>query len=149
MSIKTFYKRPLEVKAIQFNGENTEELIESCEHIQDLNGVLVLKGIENDQKVYPGDYVILDPDGDVYKIDGTVFHKFYSDKKLDKPDDDNLDALAQKAIEVNELDSIILLGTKYTKESGTRIAAAVRGNLFASMGAVKSWLKDQEMFNGN
>lgn len=87
---KTYRKKPVEIKAVQFDGKeetalklmdwisegNSVEL--SCpEHEDHWDGTLIITTLEGDMKVKPGDYVIRGVQGEHYPCKPDIFEQTY------------------------------------------------------------------------
>lgn len=80
-----YRKKPVEVEAIQWNGENAIELIHEYPLGEfgfqarfDGNGLdLVIATLEGDMKANIGDYLIKDIDGKFYPCTPNIFEKTY------------------------------------------------------------------------
>lgn len=79
-----FRKRPVEVEAVQFTGENYSEIFEFAGHIQiSKNGckIVTLEGI---MEALPGDWIIKGVKGEFYPCKPDIFQETYKEIKLDE-----------------------------------------------------------------
>ena len=81
--IKTYRKRPFEVEAIQYDGENMNEVIKFCKDEREielyLGWALKLNITVNNETVFKGDYVVKDENGEFYPCSPDVFLETYEE----------------------------------------------------------------------
>lgn len=74
----TFRKRPLEVEAVQYTGENREEVRHfAAKQTELINGKLILFPYDSAVEAKPGDWVIKDVNGQAYPCKPDVFAATY------------------------------------------------------------------------
>lgn len=85
--IKTYIKKPLTVQAVQWMGDNTNEIIDfggtvnGCNTISDIGECyLVVRTLEGDLKISLGDYVIRGTSGEYYPCKPDIFEKIYEEQ---------------------------------------------------------------------
>lgn len=82
--IKKYIKKPIEVEAIQWTGDNTEEIEEFAkEHIcrNFLEKCLLIETLEGDMKAMISDYIIKGINGEFYPCKADIFEKTYEEIK--------------------------------------------------------------------
>ena len=83
--IKTFVKKPLKVKAVQWTGDNYEELADFIGHVRSayhLNDEYVIIGtLEGDCCLRNGDWIIRGVNGEIYLYESDIFEKTYEEVK--------------------------------------------------------------------
>ena len=84
MNVKWYVKKPIPVRAIQYTGNNREEVIEfTCGQAicKDMNGMkeLVIHTLEGDMIAVPGSYIACGPKGEFYPIRGDIFEETYEE----------------------------------------------------------------------
>ena len=82
--IKKYVKKPIEIEAIQWTGDNTEEIEEFakgyiCRNF--LEKCLLIETLEGDMKAMIGDYIIKGVDGEFYPCKLYIFEKTYKEIK--------------------------------------------------------------------
>ena len=83
--IKTFVKKPVKVQAIQWTGDNYEELADFVGHIRftyslDKDSVII-KTLEGDHYPRKGDWIIRGVNGEFYPCKPDIFEKTYAEVK--------------------------------------------------------------------
>lgn len=85
--IKTYIKKPLAVQAVQWTGDNTDEIIgfggtvDGCNIISDIGkSYLVVRTLEGDLKISLGDYVIRGTSGEYYPCKPDIFKRIYEEQ---------------------------------------------------------------------
>lgn len=84
--IKTYVKKPIPIHALQYTGENREEIYEFTKGqaiFRDINGVkeLVIHTLEGDMVASSGSYIAIGPRGEVYPIRQDIFEETYEEIK--------------------------------------------------------------------
>lgn len=87
--IKTYMKRPIPIKALQWTGMNLEECKEFAGQALDVQYptlddsiiLLVLDTLEGKMQVPYGAYIIQDVDGKFYVCKESIFNKTYQEVK--------------------------------------------------------------------
>lgn len=82
--IKKYVKKPIEVEAVQWTGDNTDEIDEFTnrqiyENIY--KNCILIETLEGDMEALPGDYIIKDANGEFYPCKPDVFEKTYEEIK--------------------------------------------------------------------
>lgn len=80
--IRKFRKKPVEIEAIEFDSENTEEIIawaDGQSSIRHHDGALTIETLEGDMTVSPGDFVIRGVQGEFYPCKPDIFAKSYEE----------------------------------------------------------------------
>lgn len=83
--IKTFAKKPIQVQAVQWTGDNYEEIANFVGRIGfpcsfDKDSVII-ETLENDYYAIKGDWIIRGIDGKFYLCDPDIFEKTYEEVK--------------------------------------------------------------------
>ena len=85
--IKTYTKKPLSVQAVQWTGDNTDEIIgfggavDGCNTISDIGkSCLVVRTLEGNMAISIGDYVIRGTSGEYYSCKPNIFEKIYEEQ---------------------------------------------------------------------
>lgn len=79
--VKKYIKKPIEVEALQWTGENLSE-VEKFTNGQirhEHGGVIYVKTLEGDMYAYAGAYIIKGVNGEFYPCKGDIFEKTYSE----------------------------------------------------------------------
>lgn len=79
--IKTFVKKPVKVQAVQWTGDNYEELADFVGHIRftyslDKDSVII-ETLEGDHYARKGDWIIRGINGEFYPCKPDIFEKTY------------------------------------------------------------------------
>jgi hypothetical protein len=78
-----FVKKPIEIEAIQWTGENTKEILAFCfecfSYEKDDFAVLVINTLEGSMQASIGDYVIRGIKGEFYACKPDIFLLTYSE----------------------------------------------------------------------
>ena len=90
MSVKTYRKKPVEVKAIQYDGKNVEDCIKFIENGQVICWKkkevfpyskpeirIMIETLEGVMQARPGDYIIRGVNGEYYPCKPDIFEKTY------------------------------------------------------------------------
>ena len=89
MAIKTYIKKPIPIKAIQWNGENTVELLKFSRDIRfvyhdagegPIKADIFIKTLEGDMHANVGDYIIKGIRGEVYPCAREIFEETYEEQ---------------------------------------------------------------------
>jgi len=85
--IKAYIKKPLAVQAVQWTGDNTDEIIgfggtvDGCNIISDIGkSYLVVRTLEGNMAISIGDYVIRGTSGEYYPCKPNIFEKIYEEQ---------------------------------------------------------------------
>lgn len=81
--IRKYIKRPVTIEAVQFTGDNAEEVMKfvgSCTLFN--NGNLVIPTLEGNMVAIPSDYIIKGVAGEFYPCKEDIFHKTYELREL-------------------------------------------------------------------
>lgn len=84
---KTYVKKPVIIKAIQWTGDNTKEIINfggltNSGHPLIMNfekGNLIVSTLEGYMKAYPGDYILRGIKGEIYPCRKDIFEESYEE----------------------------------------------------------------------
>lgn len=81
--IKTFVKKPVKVQAVQWTGDNYEELVDFVGHIRftyslDKDSVIIVT-LEGDHYARKGDWIIRGVNGEFYPCKPDIFEKTYAE----------------------------------------------------------------------
>ena len=83
--IKTFVKKPVKVKAVQWTGDNYEELADFIGHVHyvyHLNDeYVIIHMLEGDYCLRNGDWIIRGVNGEIYSCESDIFEKTYVEVK--------------------------------------------------------------------
>lgn len=78
--IKKYRKKPVIIKAIQYNGDNKVEIqLFIGKYINDKNGSLQIKTLEGTMFAKKGDYIIKGIKGEFYPCKPDIFGKTYEE----------------------------------------------------------------------
>ena len=83
-NVKTYVKKPIPIRALQYTGENREEILEFTNGqaiFKDIAGMkeLVIHTLEGDMIAVPGSYIACGPKGEFYPIRGDIFEETYEE----------------------------------------------------------------------
>lgn len=83
-NVKTYVKKPIPIQAIQYTGDNREEILEFTNGqaiFKDIAGMkeLVIRTLEGDMIAAPGSYVVIGPRGEAYPVRGDIFKETYEE----------------------------------------------------------------------
>lgn len=74
-----YIKKPVEVEAVQWNGENTEEVLEFTNRAAKFeNGKMQIATLEGTMTANVGDYIIKGVKGEVYPCKPDIFKATYA-----------------------------------------------------------------------
>lgn len=81
--IKTFVKKPVKVRAVQWTGDNYEEIADFVGHISfpyslDKDSVII-STLENNYYARKGDWIIRGINGEFYLCEPDIFEKTYEE----------------------------------------------------------------------
>lgn len=84
--IKTFVKKPVEVQAVQWDGNNYDEICKfigvNPPIIYGNSGLyLVIETLEGDHYALPGDWIICGIKGEIYPCKPDIFEQTYEEVK--------------------------------------------------------------------
>ena len=85
--IKKYVKKPIEVEAVQFDGENWNELFEFTGNDTEktsrnfLDKEFRIHTLEGTMLAYPGDYIIKGIKGEFYPCKSDIFEESYEEIK--------------------------------------------------------------------
>lgn len=77
-----YVKLPIVIDAIQFDGNNTDKILQfvgSCGHTNESDGTITIYTLEGYMKVSKGDYVIRGVNGEFYPCKPDIFAKTYKE----------------------------------------------------------------------
>lgn len=78
--IKMYVKKPIPIAAIQWTGENIDEVSAFMgENITQYNNTLTIKTLEGDMWATVGDYILRGINGEFYPCKGEIFKKTYDE----------------------------------------------------------------------
>ena len=82
--IKKYVKKPIEVEAIQWTGDNAREIEEftnwrACQNIYGKS--MVIETLEGEMEVVVGDYIIKGASGECYPCKADIFKETYEEIK--------------------------------------------------------------------
>ncbi|OOM82320.1 hypothetical protein CLPUN_03210 [Clostridium puniceum] len=73
-----YRKKPVEIEAIQFNGNNIQQILEFADSSKlKINGELVIDTLEGEMLVSKNDFVIEGVNGEFYPCKPDIFEKTY------------------------------------------------------------------------
>lgn len=72
-----YRKKPIIVDAIQWNGENTKEIINFVGEVDEVNSGLLIFTLEGVMTASVGDYIIRGINGEFYPCKPDIFEKTY------------------------------------------------------------------------
>ena len=85
---KSYIKRPIPIKAIQWTGENTKEIMKFCKDAriiyheaveENITADLYIHTLEGDMHANIGDFIIRGVRGEFYPCDGNIFLETYQE----------------------------------------------------------------------
>ena len=83
--IKTFAKKPVKVQAVQWTGDNYEELADFVGHIRSVyhlnDEYIIINTPEGDHCLRKGDWIIQDVNGEFYPCKPDIFEQIYEEVK--------------------------------------------------------------------
>ena len=89
--IKTYIKKPVEIQAVQWTGDNIEEIKEfhslsdNPNAIYRVNNEILISTLEGDMLASIGDFIIRGEKGEYYPCNSDIFEATYEEvKKEDK-----------------------------------------------------------------
>lgn len=79
--IKYYRKRPVAIRAIQYDGSNIQEIMLFTQHRVTIcqNNVYTVQTLEGDMKISIGDFVIEGVNGEFYPCKPDIFEKTYEE----------------------------------------------------------------------
>lgn len=84
--IKKYQKKPAIVEAVQWNGENREEVLDFCNHdgksravATGITRIIVIKTLEGTMEGHVGDYIIKGVKGEFYPCKPDIFRETYEE----------------------------------------------------------------------
>lgn len=81
MTVKKYTKKPVTIDAIQWGGDNIEDIkkFDGCDRVYLRMGSLCIETLEGDMKASVGDYIIKGVDGELYPCKLDIFNKTYEE----------------------------------------------------------------------
>lgn len=86
--IRKYQKKPVTVEAVQWNGENREEVLDFCNHdgksravATGITRIIVIKTLEGTMEGHVGDYIIKGVKGEFYPCKPDIFRETYEEVK--------------------------------------------------------------------
>ena len=77
MSINSYVKKPVVISAIQWNGNNTEEIKNFCNNLIVKDNYLIIQTLEGQHIADKNDFIIRGIKGEFYPCKPDVFEKTY------------------------------------------------------------------------
>ena len=84
--IKTYQKKPVKVEAVQWDGENKEEVLSFCNtdgHLRavatGITKIIVIRTLEGNMEARVGDYIIKGVKGEFYPCKPNIFRETYEE----------------------------------------------------------------------
>ena len=81
--IKTFVKKPVKVQAVQWTGNNYEELADFIGHVRSVYNLnyeyIIIDMLEGDCCLRNGDWIICGVNGEIYSCESDIFEKTYEE----------------------------------------------------------------------
>jgi hypothetical protein len=79
--IKEYVKKPVKIKALQWTGENGQEIMEFCKdcYVSPTIKILMINTLEGPMRASEGDYVIKGIQGEFYAVKEPIFLKTYEE----------------------------------------------------------------------
>ena len=77
--IREYVKRPVVVKAVQWLGINTEEILKFVKEATITEGKLYIHTLEGDMRANLGDYIIKGVHGEFYPCAREIFEETYNE----------------------------------------------------------------------
>lgn len=78
--MKIYRKKPVEVQAVQWNGENVSEVLEFCGKARIKDDSILIDTLEGTMEANTGDYIIKGVKGEFYPCKPDIFEKTYEEK---------------------------------------------------------------------
>jgi hypothetical protein len=87
--IKSYVARPVTVRAIEWTGDNFDEIRQFCNglaRLQQINGekVLFIETVNGTSRAHVGDYIIWGTQGEFYPVDKRVIESKYEELAKDE-----------------------------------------------------------------
>lgn len=83
--IKTFVKKPVKVQAVQWTGNNYEEIADFIGHVHSVyyltDEYIIIDTPEGDRCLRKGDWIIQDVNGELYPFKPDIFEQTYEEVK--------------------------------------------------------------------
>ena len=83
--IKTFVKKPVKVQAVQWTGDNYEEIADFIGHVRSVyhlnDEYVIIDMLEGDCCLRNGDWIIRGVNGEIYLCESDIFEKTYEEVK--------------------------------------------------------------------
>tara|TARA_Y100000296_G_C5180060_1_gene263703 strand:+ start:27976 stop:28257 length:282 start_codon:yes stop_codon:yes gene_type:complete len=70
-----YRKKPVVIEALQFNGENWDEISDFCKDMDINNNQMIIKTLEGFHVANTGDYIIKGVEGEFYPCKPDIFWK--------------------------------------------------------------------------
>ena len=81
--IKTFVKKPVKVKAVQWTGDNYEELADFIGYVRSVYNLndeyVIIEMLEGGCCLRNGDWIICGVNGEIYLCESDIFEKTYEE----------------------------------------------------------------------
>jgi hypothetical protein len=75
-----YRKKPVEVEAILWTGDNIAEVKEFVQqYVSEVGGNIYIHTLEGNMQAVPGSYIIRGVQGEYYPCDGEIFHMTYEE----------------------------------------------------------------------
>lgn len=78
--MKIYRKKPVEVQAVQWNGENVGEVLKFCENARLKDDSIFIDTLEGIMEAKTGDYIIKGVKGEFYPCKPDIFEATYEEK---------------------------------------------------------------------
>ena len=83
--IKTFVKKPVKVQAVQWTGDNYEEIADFIGHVRSVyhlnDEYVIIETLEGGCCLRNGDWIICGVNGEIYLCESDIFEKTYVEVK--------------------------------------------------------------------
>jgi len=84
MNVKKYVKRPIAIEALQYTGDNRQEILDFTEGkviFVDKNGKmeLIIHTLEGDMTAVPGCYIVRGPRAEFYPVQQDIFEETYEE----------------------------------------------------------------------
>lgn len=83
--IKAFVKKPVKVQAVQWTGDNYEELADFIGHVRSVyhlnDEYVIIETLEGCCCLRNGDWIICEVNGEIYLCESDIFEKTYEEVK--------------------------------------------------------------------
>lgn len=110
-----FQKRPVTVEAVQWNGENKDEILEFCGEARIKEDSLFIDTLEETMEASKGDYIIKGVKGEFYPCKPDIFEATYKAEDSGDPYEQSASLMVSKDYKDRFKAEYIQLATRYSR----------------------------------